>query len=152
MRTTRTDLLLAAAAVYLGAIGLALLVVPAQFGVNAVPRDPAPELVALLRLLSGPFLGIAVLNWLTRTSRPSATRVPVLLANLIGFGVVAANDVVGVITGDARDLARIFVVVHVAFAVAFAAAWARGAPRTPRGPTGDGARGRAHPWDGQESA
>jgi hypothetical protein len=155
MRTTRTDLvrlLLAAAAVYLGVIGVALLVIPAQFGVNAVPRDPAPELVSLLRLLSGPFLGIAVLNLLTRTSHPSAARAPVLLANLIGFGVVAANDVVGVITGDARDLARIFVIVHVAFAVAFAVAWTRSAPRPPRGPTGGSGGGRAYPWDGRASA
>ena len=30
---------------------------------------------------------------------------------------------VGVVTGDARDLARVFVVVHLAFAAAFAVAW-----------------------------
>jgi hypothetical protein len=29
-----------------------------------------PELVALLRLLGGPFLGIAVLNWLSRNAAP----------------------------------------------------------------------------------
>lgn len=110
--------LLTAAAVYLGAVGLALLLVPAQFGVDAVPENPSPELLALMRLLGGPFLGIAVLNWMTRKA---AIR-PVLLANLVGFGVVAANDVVGIATGDARELARVFVVVHLAFTAAFAIA------------------------------
>jgi len=124
--------LLTVAAVYLGAIGIALLVAPVQFGVDAVPRDAAPELVALLRLFGGPFLGIAVLNWISRTAqRPEALR-PVLLANLIGFGVVAANDIVGVITGDARDLARVFMIVHVAFAAAFAVAWRRPATTAAR--------------------
>jgi len=61
---------------------------------------------------------------MSRTSACPALR-PVLAANLIGFGVVAANDVVGVLTGDARELARLFVVVHLGFTVAFAAAWLR---------------------------
>jgi hypothetical protein len=125
--------LLTAAAVYLGAIGLALLFVPARFGVGAVPPDASPELLALLRLLGGPLLGIAVLNWMSRTVPPSGLRRTVLLANLVGFGVVAANDVVGVLTGDARDLARIFVVVHLAFAAAFAVALVRRAPVTASG-------------------
>jgi uncharacterized membrane protein YagU involved in acid resistance len=116
--------LLTASAAYLGLIGLSLLVVPVQFGVDAVPPDPSPELVALLRLLGGPLLGIAVLNWTSRTEPPAQ----VLLANLVGFGVVAANDVVGVVTGDARDLARLFLVVHLAFALGFAVAWLRRAP------------------------
>ena len=110
------------AAIYLGVIGFALLLVPAQFGVDAVPEDPSPELIALLRLLSGPFLGIAVLNWMSRNATLAAVRT-VVLANLIGFGVVAANDVVGVVTGDARDLAKVFLVVHLSFTVAFAIAW-----------------------------
>ena len=68
-----------------------------------------------------PFLGIAVLNWLSRDSAPSALRA-VLLANLVGFGAVAANDVWGVATGEAREAAKIFLVVHLAFAIAFAVA------------------------------
>ncbi|MEV0247171.1 hypothetical protein AB0H76_11330 [Nocardia sp. NPDC050712] len=111
--------LLITAAIYLLIIGLALLIVPARFGIDAVPEDPSTELIALLRLLGGPFLGIAALNWLCRNAGPSPVRRAVLAANLIGFGVVAANDVVGVATGDARDLARIFLVVHAAFAIAF---------------------------------
>ena len=117
--------LLTVAALYLGALGLALLAVPEQFGVDAVPSDPSSELIALLRLLGGPLIGIAVLNWVTRTAGSPQTLTPVLLANLVGFGVVALNDVVGVTTGDARDAARVFVVVHLAFTVAFAVALRR---------------------------
>lgn len=117
--------LLITSAVYLGAVGAALLLVPVQFGVGAVPRDASPELVSLLRLLGGPFLGIAVLNWRSRAAVPPDGPPAVLVANLVGFGVVAVNDTLGVLTGDARDLARVFLVVHVAFTSAFAIAWAR---------------------------
>lgn len=113
------------AAGYLAAIGLALLIVPAQFGVDAVPNDPSPELLALLRLLGGPLLGIAVLNWMTRNADPPAVRNTVILADLVGFAVVAGNDVVSVISGDARDVAKIFLPVHLAFTIAFVIAWAR---------------------------
>ncbi|GAB2634379.1 hypothetical protein [Nocardia goodfellowii] len=125
--------LLIIAASYLLAIGLALLIVPVRFGIDAVPENPPSELVALLRLLGGPFLGIAALNWLCRNATPSPVRDAVLAANLIGFGVVAANDVVGVATGHARDLARVFLVIHAAFAVAFLLAFVR--TRTSRDPS-----------------
>ena len=49
-------------AVYLAIVGLALMLVPLRFGVGAVPPDAPGELIALLRLLGGPFLGIAVLT------------------------------------------------------------------------------------------
>jgi hypothetical protein len=107
---------------YLAAVGIALMFFPRQFGVGAVPTDSAPELIALLRVLGGPFLGIAVLNWLTRDSQPSAVLRAVLLANLVGFGAVAANDVWGVATGEARELAKLFLVIHLLFTLAFALA------------------------------
>ena len=99
--------LLTVAAAYLAAIGAALLLVPAQFGVDAVPDDPSSELIALLRLLGGPFLGIAVLDWLWRAMQPSPGRRAVLLANLVGFGFVAANDVVGVLGRRTRSCPRV---------------------------------------------
>ena len=105
-------------ALYLALVGIGLMIFPLQFGVGAVPEDASPQLIALLRLLGGPFLGIAVLNWLSRNSEPSGIRA-VLLANLVGFGAVAANDVVGVSLGEAREAAKVFLVVHLAFAIAF---------------------------------
>lgn len=117
-------------AVYLAAIGLGLLVFPQQFGVGAVPPDASPQLIALLRLLGGPFLGIAVLNWLSREARPSSLLNAILAANIVGFGAVAANDIWGVAAGEAREIAKYFLLVHLLFALAFIAAgranWHRG--------------------------
>jgi hypothetical protein len=122
-----TKPLLVIAAGYLAVIGLALLIVPAQFGVGAVPTEPSSELLALLRLLGGPLLGISALNWMSRNLSPSVIRNTVILANLVGFGVVAGSDVVGVVSGSARDLAAIFLVLHLAFTIAFVVAWVRAA-------------------------
>ena len=105
-------------AIYLSLVGIGLMIFPLQFGIGAVPEDASPQLVALLRLLGGPFLGIAVLNWLSRSSAPSELRA-VLLANLVGFGAVAANDLVSVSLGEAREAAKAFLFVHLAYAVAF---------------------------------
>jgi hypothetical protein len=123
-----TKLTLTLSALYMALVGLALMLFPIQFGRDAVPANAAPELLALLRLLGGPFLGIAVLNWLSRNAEPSTLRV-VLLANIVGFGAVAANDVWGVASGEAREIAKLFLVVHLLFAWAFVAAAARAGKR-----------------------
>lgn len=115
-----------ASSLYMAAVGLGLMIVPLKFGVGAVPADASPELIALMRLLGGPFLGIAVLNWLCRNAEASPTRNAVLLANIVGFGAVAANDVWGVASGEARDIAAVFLVVHLLFTAAFVAAAVRG--------------------------
>lgn len=106
-------------AFYLAGIGLALIFVPLQFGTGAVPPDASPQLLALLRLLGGPLLGIAALNWLMRNAAPSPGLRAVLTANVVGFGAVALNDVHGVLSGEARELAKLFLVVHAGFALAF---------------------------------
>jgi hypothetical protein len=111
LRTTLT-----LAAIYLAAVGLGLMLFPLQFGIGAVPPDASPQLIALLRLLGGPFLGIALLNWLSRNDSPYRS---VLIANIGGFGAVAANDIYGVLTGEAREIAKLFLVVHLAFTIAF---------------------------------
>lgn len=123
-----TKLTLTLSALYLALVGLALMFFPIQFGRDAVPADAAPELLALLRLLGGPFLGIAVLNWLSRQAEPSTLRV-VMLANIVGFGAVAANDVWGAVSGEARDIAKLFLVIHLLFTSAFVAAATRGGKR-----------------------
>ncbi len=111
-------LTLTLSALYLALIGLGLVFFPLQFGTGAVPANASPQLVALLRLLGGPFLGIAVLNWLSRGAKPS-TLGAVVLANIVGFAAVAANDVWGVATGEAREIAKLFLPVHLLFAIAF---------------------------------
>ena len=110
---------LIASAVYLGLIGLGVLLVPRYFGVGAVPPEAPPALIAFLRIFAGPCLGIAVLNWLARNAGPSPARDAIILANIVGFGCVAATDVWGVFSGDARQLAKVFLVVHLLFTLAF---------------------------------
>lgn len=112
-------LVLILSAAYLAAVGLGLMFAPLKFGVGAVPADASPQLLALMRLLGGPFLGIAVLNWLTRNAEPSMARNAVIIANIAGFGAVAANDVHGVLSGEAREIAKIFLIAHLAFTAAF---------------------------------
>jgi hypothetical protein len=112
-------LVLTLSAMYLAIVGLALLLAPLQFGTGAVPRDASPELIALLRLLGGPFLGIAALNWMARKVEPSTARNAIILANIVGFSTVTINDVWGVFSGEARELAKMFLVVHLLFTAAF---------------------------------
>lgn len=125
-------IVLALSSLYLAAIGLGLVFVPLKFGVGAVPPDASPELIALLRVLGGPFLGIAALNLLSLGAAPSRLLRAVLIANLVGFGAVTANDLLDVASGEARALARIFVIIHASFTLAFAlalrTAWRRSAP------------------------
>ncbi len=123
---------LLAAAIYLGLVGLGVLFVPQYFGVGAVPADASPALIAFLRIFSGPCLGIAVLNWLARDAEASTARDAIVQANIVGFGIVAANDVHGVFSGDAREVAKLFLVVHLLFTLAFIAA-ARGSMRAAAG-------------------
>ena len=116
---------LIASAVYLGLVGLGVMLVPRYFGIGAVPPDAPPALIAFLRIFAGPCLGIAVLNWMARDAAPSPARNAIVLANIVGFGIVTANDVVGVFSGDARQLARGFLVVHLLFTLAFVLAGRR---------------------------
>lgn len=45
-----------------------------------------------------------------------------MLANIVGFGCVAATDIWGVVSGDAREIAKAFLVVHLLFTLAFVVA------------------------------
>lgn len=111
--------LLTSAAIYLAVIGLGMMLVPREFGIGAVPPDAPPALIAFLRIFGGPMVGIAVLDWLTRTAAPSPAQRAIVVANAVGFTCVAASDVWSVSRGEARPLAKIFLVVHLFFAVSF---------------------------------
>jgi hypothetical protein len=112
---------LTASAIYLGLIAVGLIVVPRYFGVGAVPPDAPPALIAFLRIFAGPCLGIAVLNWRAR-SRALPALDEIVLANIVGFGCVTAMDVWGVFSGEARPIAKGFLVLHLLFTLAFVAA------------------------------
>jgi hypothetical protein len=107
------------AAMYLAVLGLGLMFVPREIGMGAVPTDPSPALVAYLRIFGGPFLGIAVLNWLARNAERSLARNAIVKANIVGFGCVTAMDIWGVFSGGARDVAKFFLVLHLLMTLAF---------------------------------
>lgn len=109
---------LTVAAMYLGVLGVGFMLVPRQIGIDAVPADASPALIAYLRIFGGPFLGIAVLNWLARNAEPSPARHAIVLANIVGFGCVTAMDVLGVFSGGARPVAKVFLVIHLFMTVA----------------------------------
>jgi hypothetical protein len=115
----KLKVVLIAAAIYLGLIGIGVLFVPRYFGIGAVPPDAPPALIAFLRIFAGPCLGIAVLNWMARDAEPSSARNAIVLANIVGFGCVSATDVWGVFSGDARQMAKLFLLVHLLFTLAF---------------------------------
>lgn len=124
----KQKLVFSIAAVYMAIIGLGMMFVPHHFGVGAVPSDASPELIAFLRIFGGPCLGIAVLDWLSRDAEPSRTRDAVVLGNIVGFGAVAAMDIWGVFSGDAREAAKLFLVIHLLLAFAFVSIY-RGSSR-----------------------
>ena len=113
---------LTVSAIYLAVLGVGFMFAPREIGIGAVPADASPALIAYLRIFAGPFLGIAVLNWMARNAEPSAARNAIVLANIVGFGCVAAMDVWGVFSGDARQVAKLFLVVHLLMTVAFVVA------------------------------
>ena len=110
--------LLTLAAIYMGILGLGFVLAPRLPGVGSVPEAPSPALIAYLRILGSPFLGIAALNWTARDLEPSPAHKAIVLANLVGFGAAGLLDVWGIFHG-ARQLAKVFVVIHLLFAFAF---------------------------------
>jgi len=114
---------LTVSAIYQGVVGLGMMLAPRQFGIDAVPVDVTPALIAFLRIFGGPMLGIAVLNWMARNAQPSTARNAIILANIVGFGCVTLMDVWGVFTGGARSIAKLFLLIHLLLTVAFVVAW-----------------------------
>jgi hypothetical protein len=56
---------------------------------------------------------------MARKVEASTARDAIILANIVGFGCVAATDVWGVFSGDARQVAKVFLVVHLLFTLGF---------------------------------
>jgi hypothetical protein len=115
--------LLTISAIYLGVLGIGFMVAPRQIGIDAVPSDASPALLAYLRIFGGPMVGIAVLNWMARNAEPSTARDAIILANLVGFACVTSMDLWGVFSGAARPVAKLFLVIHLLMTVGFVLAW-----------------------------
>lgn|SRR5690606_20081566 len=111
-------LLLRIASVYTAVAGLAFMLAPQAFGTGAVPPDASDALIAHLRLFGGPFLGIAVLDWMARDAGPSPARNAIIAGNAVGFAAVAAMDLWAQVSGG-REVTKVFAVVHLLFAAGF---------------------------------
>jgi hypothetical protein len=118
---------LTAAAIYLGLLGVGFMLAPRLMGIDVVPADASPALIAYLRIFGGPILGIAVLNWMTRNAGASPARDAIVLGNIVGFGCVTLMDVWGVFLDGARPAAKLFLVIHLLMTVAFVMAGRAGA-------------------------
>jgi hypothetical protein len=110
--------LLSIAAIYMALVGFGFIFAPQAIGIGAVPTDASAALIAYLRLFGSPFLGIAVLNWMARNAEPSTARNAIIFGNIVGFGAIAVLDVWGLSSG-ARQLTKVFAIIHLLFAVAF---------------------------------
>jgi hypothetical protein len=122
---TTLKAVLTVSAIYQAIVGVGMMLAPRQFGIDAVPPDASPALIAFLRIFGGPMLGIAVLNWMARNAEPSTARNAIVLANIVGFGCVALMDVWGVFTGGARPIAKLFLAIHLLLTAAFVVVWRR---------------------------
>jgi hypothetical protein len=118
----KLKVVLTISAIYLGVLGVGFMLAPRQIGIDAVPANASPALLAYLRIFGGPILGIAVLNWMARNAEPSAARNAIVLGNIVGFGCVTLMDVWGVFGGGARPAAKMFLVIHLLMTVAFVVA------------------------------
>jgi hypothetical protein len=49
---------LTVSAIYVAVLGVGFIFAPRQIGVDAVPADASPALLAYLRIFGGPFLGL----------------------------------------------------------------------------------------------
>ena len=118
----KLKVVLTVSAIYLAVLGVGFMLAPRQIGIDAVPPDASPALIAYLRIFGGPILGIAVLNWMARNADASAARNAIVLGNIVGVGCVTLIDVWGVFSGGARPVMKLFLVIHLLMTVAFVVA------------------------------
>ena len=114
----KLKVLLVVSAIYMALLGLGFIFAPLQIGINAVPLDASTALIAYLRVFGSTFLAIGVLNWMARNSEPSTARNAILFGNIAGFGLAAMLDLWGLLSGG-RQLALVFVIIHLIFTIAF---------------------------------
>ena len=99
-------------------LGLAFVFVPTQIGIAAVPVDASAALIAYLRVFGSTFIAIGVVNWMARNAEPSTARNAILFGNTVGFGLAAILDLWGLLSGG-RQLAVVFIIIHLLFTIAF---------------------------------
>jgi hypothetical protein len=105
-------------AIYMALLGLGFIFVPQGIGIGAVPAAPSIALIAYLRVYGSTFIAIGVLNWMARNAEAGTALNAIIFGNIAGFGLAALLDLWGLLSGG-RQLALVFVVIHLIFTVAF---------------------------------
>jgi len=109
----KPKLLFTLSAIYMGLIGLTILISPAVgMGLDA---GASAHLIAQVRVQASLYLGIAVLNWFARNAEASKARDAIFLGNTVVFAILFG---LLMFTGE-PVVGWVFVVIHLLFAVAF---------------------------------
>jgi hypothetical protein len=109
-------LLLLLSSIYMGLIGLTILISPATgMGLDA---GASTHLLAQVRVQASLYIGIAVVNWFARNAEASKARDAIFLGNTVIFGFMAILFGLLMFTGEPFG-SWVFVVIAVLFAVAF---------------------------------
>lgn len=95
----KPKLILTVAAIYLGLVGIGLLIAP-TFMVLDLPDSASPLLVGQLRAMSDVFIGIAVVDWLARNAEASKALNAIILGNTVGFGMSVILGISVALTGS----------------------------------------------------
>ncbi|HTX17464.1 MAG TPA: hypothetical protein VMG34_02295 [Bacteroidota bacterium] len=127
----RVRVVLVCASIYMAVLGLGFIFAPQIIGIDAVPVDASPALLAFLRIPGSAFIAISVMDFIARAVDHSPARNAIVVANEIGFGLAAILNVVGVLTGG-RPLALLFCAIHLAFTISFLVAGRRGSHESQR--------------------
>ena len=113
----KPKLLFVITATYWALLGVLLQAVPVMaFGLDA---NASPSLIANLRVPASLLFPLAVLNWLSRNSDPSAARDAIFLSNLTAFTLVGIGDLLVTLMPGADPTGWVFVVINLSFAIAF---------------------------------
>lgn len=123
-------MLLEVSAVYMGLIGLAFLLAPEGMGLGVIPAGVSAALVAYLRIPAGIFIGIAIINWMSRKAEPSTALGAVVLGNIFGFGITAALQAFSVLSGSPTSTLAV-AAIDALFAVAFILVFVQGQAQQP---------------------
>jgi hypothetical protein len=104
------------ASIYMALLGLGFIFAPQVIGIDAVPLDASPALLAFLRIPGSAFIAIAVMNLMARNTEISPARNAIVVANMVGFGLAAILNLVGVLTGGRKE-ALLFAFIHILFTI-----------------------------------
>ena len=114
--STKPQPLLTFPYIFMGLAGLMVLIFPVQF--YALAPDTPPSLIAGLRIQASTFLGIAVLNWISRNAEPSKALTAIVYGNIVGFGLSSLLGFLSLFSGVPLFMV-VFPIINLLFVVAF---------------------------------